>query len=143
MNRRPSPSGFTVLEMMAAVSIICILVGIYYVMIDSYKARRSDELAAKALMQAARAQEEFFAKEHYYFDAQVSGETGDTYLTTPEGTRTAVLVPRGVALSLKTTDKDRREFEGAAFYVGSEVIHTYRSRNGKISTSVRGKEETG
>jgi Tfp pilus assembly protein PilE len=143
MKRSPSHAGITVLEMMAAVSIICILVGTYYVMTDSYNARRSDELAAKALMQAARAQEEFFAKEHYYFDAQINGESGDAFLTTPDGNRTSVLVPRGVALSVKTKDKERREFEGSAFYVGSDLVHTYRSRTGKISTSVRGKEETG
>jgi prepilin-type N-terminal cleavage/methylation domain-containing protein len=143
MTRSSSHSGFTVLEMAAAVAILCVLVGVYYVMVDSYKARRYDELAAKALMQAARAQEEFFAKEHYYFDAQINGDSGDAYLTTPDGAKTSVLVPRGVALRLRATDKQRREFEGSAFYVGSEVAHTYSSRTGKISTSVRGKEEAG
>jgi len=136
-----SKAGFTIVEMIIAMSIICVLVAIYYFMVDSYKDRRMGELAAKVLMQAQRAEEEYFAKEHRYFDAEVSGNGGETFLTTPGGARTTVRVPSNVILSLKTRGSEN--FVGYAFYTGSKVIHRYDSKTGKITTASRVQDETG
>ncbi|MCA1960022.1 MAG: type II secretion system GspH family protein [Desulfomonile sp.] len=141
MNVAKSRAGFTIVEMIIAMSIICVLIAIYYFMIDSYKDRRMSELAAKVLMQAQRAEEDYFKKEHRYFDAEVSGSGGETFLTTPGGIRTTVRVPSNVILSLKTRGSDN--FVGFAFYTGSKVIHRYDSKTGKITTASRTQDETG
>lgn len=138
-----SRAGFTIVEMIVAMCVICALIAIYYVMVDSYKDRRMSELAAKVLMQAARAQEDFFAKEHRYFEAELSGNGGDVFLTTPAGTRTTVRVPSNIILSLKTQGSEKRAFLGYAFYGGSKVIHRYDSRTGKITTASRVQDDTG
>lgn len=136
-----SKAGFTILEMIIVVCTICVLIAIYYVMVDSYKDRRMSELAAKVLMQAARAQEDYFAKEHRYFEAEVSGNGGEMFLTTPGGTRTTVKVPSNVILSLKPQGNEN--FIGYAFYTGSKVIHRYDSKTGKITTASRVQDDTG
>jgi len=101
------------------------------------------EQAAKALMLAARVQEEFFAKEHRYFDAEVSGNGGDAYLTTPTGGKTDVKIPLNVVLSLKSRGKDKAAFTGHAFYMGSKVVHQYNSETGKMTTVPRGQDQAG
>jgi len=138
-----SQAGFTILEMVAAIVVIAILTGIYFFLIDSYSERRMSEQAAKVLVLAARAQEEFFAKEHRYFDADVSGNGGEVYLSTPDGNKTTVLVPSRVVLSIKSRGKDRAAFTGQAFYTGSKVLHRYDSETGKISTVSRVQEDAG
>jgi len=143
MTATRSRAGFTIVEMIVAMCVICALIAIYYVMVDSYKDRRMSELAAKVLMQAQRAQEDYFAKEHRYFDAEVSGNGGDVFLTTPGGTRTTVRVPSNVILSLKTQGNEKRAFLGYAFYTGSKVIHRYDSKTGKITTASRVQDDTG
>lgn len=138
-----SRAGVTILEMMAVVVIISLLATIYFFMVESYKDRRMSEQAAKVLVQAARAQEEFFAAEHRYFDAEVSGNGGNVYLTAPGGAKTSVHVPASVTLTLKAQGKDKREFMGYAFYSGSKVVHRYDSKTGKITTSQRVRDEAG
>ncbi len=138
-----SDAGVTVLEMIVALSVISLLVGIYFVMVDSYRDRRMGEQAAKVLMQAALVQEEYFAKEHRYFDAEIVGSGGSALLTTPDGARTQVNVPSSVTLSIKTQGKEKREFIGYAFYSGSKVLHRYDSKTGKITTAPRARDDTG
>jgi len=143
MKNHRSQAGFTVLEMVAAVAIIAVLSGIYFFLLDSYRERRINEQAAKALMLAARVQEEFFAKEHHYFDSEVSGNGGDAHLTTPDGKPTTVLVPPKVVLTLKSRGKDQRSFVGQAFVIGSKVVHRYDSQTGKMTTASRSQDESG
>lgn len=138
-----SEAGFTVLEMVWAVAVIAIMSTIYFFMVDSYRERRLSEQAAKVLMLAARAEEEFFAKEHYYFDAELSGNGGATYLVTPDGRKTTVMVPERIVLSLKVRGKDKTAFIGHAFYTGSEILHRYDSEKGKIVTVSRVQDKSG
>ncbi len=143
MKKDASQAGFTVLEMIIGFAIIVVLGSIYYLMVDSYKDRRMSEMAAKVLMQAAKAQEEFFAKEQRYFDAEVSGNGGEVYLTTPGGIRTSVRVPANIVLSLKVQGKEKKEFFGYAFFTGGKLLHRYDSKTGKITTANRAQDETG
>lgn len=136
-------AGFTVVEMIAAVAIITALAVIYFIMVDSYNERRMSELSAKVLMQAAQVQEEYFAKQHRYFDADVQGNGGDTFLSAPSGEKTTVRVPSKVVLSIRSVGADKTEFVGHSFYTGSKVLHRYDSRTGKITTASRAQEETG
>lgn len=138
-----SQSGFTGTEMVFAVLMIAVLAAIYFLMLDSYRDRRMSEQAAKVLMLSARAQEEFFAKEHRYFDAEVSGDSGDGFLVTADGHRTSVQVPYRVVVSLKSRGHDRAGFSGQAYYKGSDFLHQYDSENGKIVTVRRNRDETG
>jgi len=138
-----SQRGLTVLEMMAAMGIIAVLGAIYFFMTDSYRDRRISEQAAKTLVQAARAEEDFFAQEHRYFDADVSGNGGEVFLTTPGGGKTSVRVPSNVILSLKAQGPQKREFNGYAFYAGSKFLHRYDSKTGKITTVERVRDEAG
>ncbi|MGD9817382.1 MAG: type IV pilin protein [Desulfomonilaceae bacterium] len=137
MNLRKDQSGFALFEMVSAIVIIAILSVIYFLMIDSYRERRMSEQAAKALMLAARAQEEFFAREHRYFDAEVSSKSKDSNLNFPGGTKTNVVVPMGVTLSLKTKGPERAAFSGESYYGGSKIIHRYDSEAGRITTHQR------
>ncbi len=123
-------AGFTILEMISAIAIIAVLSVIYLFLIDSYRERRMSEQAAKVLMLAAKVQEDYFAKEQKYFDAEVSGNGSEVYLTTPDGTKTVVRIPARVVLSLKAQNKDRR-FTGSAFYSGGKIVHQYRFDNGE------------
>lgn len=134
-------SGFALLEMVSAILIIAILSVIYFLMIDSYRERRMSEQAAKALMLAARAQEEYFAREHRYFDAEVSSKSKDSSLNFPGGTKTNVIVPTGVTLNLKTKGPERAAFSGEAFYGKSKIIHRYDSETGRIATFQRNQGE--
>jgi Tfp pilus assembly protein PilE len=138
-----SDAGVTVLEVTVALAVISLLVGIYLVMVDSYKDRRMSEQAAKVLMQAALVQEEYFAKEHRYFDAEIAGAGGSAVLTTPGGAKTQVHVPPSVTLSMKAHGQQKREFVGYAFYSGSKMIHRYDSKTGKITTGPRARDDTG
>jgi prepilin-type N-terminal cleavage/methylation domain-containing protein len=138
-----SAAGFTVLEMLTAVVVLGVLSAMYYVMVESYQERRMSEQAAKVLMLAARAQEEYFAKEHRYFDAEVSANGGDANLITPEGSKTKVTVPARVVLSLKTKGKERTAFVGHAFFSGSKVAHRYDSDTGKIVSVQRTQDDAG
>jgi prepilin-type N-terminal cleavage/methylation domain-containing protein len=135
-------AGFTILEMISAIAIIAILSVIYLFLIDSYRERRMSEQAAKVLMLAAKVQEEYFAKEQKYFDAEVSGNGGEVYLTTPDGAKTQVRIPARVVLSLKAKNKDRR-FTGSAFYTGGKIVHQYDSTTGKMTTTSRAQDEAG
>lgn len=143
MKRVRSETGFTVLELAFAIVIIAILSGIYFSFVDSYRTARIGEQAAKVLMLAARVQEEFFAKKHHYFDAEVSGNGGNAYLVTPDGTKTDVAVPANVVLSLKTRGKDQTAFSGYAFFSGSKVLHKYDSQTGKMTTVPRSQDDAG
>ena len=138
-----SRKGFTAIEMVVAIGIVAILAIIYFAMVDSYRDRRMNEQAAKVLMQAAKAQEEFFAKEHQYFDADVSGNGGGTVLKTPGGGQTSVRVPSDVTLRLKAQGAEKREFVGYAYYSESKVLHRYDSTTGKMSTVPRAREDAG
>ena len=141
MNLRNDQSGFALLEMVSAIIIIAILSVIYFLMTDSYRERRMSEQAAKALMLAARAQEEYFAREHRYFDAEVSSKSKDSHLNFPGGTRTNVVVPMGVTLNLRTRGAERAAFSGEASYGGSKIVHKYESETGRIATYQRGQGE--
>lgn len=141
MNRRNGQSGFALLEMVSAILIIAVLSVIYFLMIDSYRERRMSEQAAKALMLAARAQEEYFAREHRYFDAEVSSKSRDSNLNFPGGTKTNVVVPMGVTLQLKTRGPERAAFFGESYYGGSKIVHKYDSESGRIATYQRGQGE--
>jgi len=143
VKRAHSAAGFTVLEMVCAVLIVTVLAVIYFLMMDSYKDRRSSEVAAKVLMQSARVEEEFFAKEHRYFDAEVAGSGGETYLVTPSGEKSSVAVPTNVILSLRAVGPDKIAFVGNSFYTGSKVLHRYDSRTGKMTTVSRTQDEAG
>lgn len=125
MKQFKSQAGFTILEMVCAVAIVSVLCGIYFFLVDSYLDRRMNEQAAKALILAARVQEEYFSREHRYFDAEISGNGGDAYLVTPDGCKTDVLVPPRVILSLKSVGKEKASFTGQAFYSGGKVVHRY------------------
>ncbi|MFC1833482.1 type II secretion system protein [Thermodesulfobacteriota bacterium] len=141
--RLRSEAGFTIVEMVFAVLIIGVLTVIYFTMINTYKDGRMSEQAAKVLVQAARVQEEFNAKEAHYFDAEVTGNGGDAYLTLPSGKKTSVRVPPHVVLSLRAVGKERRSFVGHSFYTGSKVLHRYDSSEGRITTVKRLQEEAG
>jgi prepilin-type N-terminal cleavage/methylation domain-containing protein len=138
-----SERGFTILEMVCAVVIIAVLSAIYFFLIDSYRERRMSEQAAKVLMLAAKAEEDFFARQHHYFDAEVSGNSGDVFLSTPEGKPTKVQIPAKVNLSLKARGKDKTAFTGDSFYSGSKVLHRYDSEAGKMTTVQRGQGDAG
>jgi prepilin-type N-terminal cleavage/methylation domain-containing protein len=138
-----SERGFTILEMVCAVAIIGVLSAIYFFLIDSYRERRMSEQAARVLMLAAKAEEDFFAKQLYYFDAEVSGNSGDIYLSTPDGKPTMVQIPPKVNLSLKVRGKDKKVFTGQSFYSGSKILHRYDSEAGKMTTVQRGQEDAG
>jgi prepilin-type N-terminal cleavage/methylation domain-containing protein len=125
-----SESGFTIVEMAVAVVALGILSTIYFLMIDGYRERRMSEQAAKVLMLAAKAQEDYFAKEHHYFDAEISGNGDNSYLVRPDGLRTNVLVPPKVVLSIKTRKGGEPAFTGEAFYLGSRALHRYDSETG-------------
>ena len=101
------------------------------------------EQAAKVLVLAAKTEEDFFAKEHRYFDAEVSGNGDHLYLVTPDGKKTSVLVPPKVVVSLKTRGGSRPAFTGQAFYLGSKVLHRYDSETGKIATVSRNQDDSG
>ena len=143
MRGSKAEAGFTVLEMAAAVAIIAALTTIYFFLMDSYRDRRMSEQATRVLMLAAKVQEDFFAKEHRYFDAEVSGNGGDAYLTTPEGRKTDVKVPPNVVLTLKSRGKEKAAFTGQAFYMGGKVLHQYNSETGKMNTVSRTQDQTG
>jgi prepilin-type N-terminal cleavage/methylation domain-containing protein len=143
MKKSGSQAGITVVEMMVAVAVICVLATVYFMMVDSYRHRRMSEQAAKVLMQAARAEEQYFAKEHRYFDADVSGNGGGAFLIAPGGDKTSVRVPQAVILSLKAQGKDKRHFIGYAFFTGSKVLHRYDSQTGKMTTAQRVQDVTG
>jgi prepilin-type N-terminal cleavage/methylation domain-containing protein len=143
MKTRCSAAGFTILEMVVSILIVAVLAGIYFIMIDSYSERRAGEQAAKVLIQAARAEEDYFAKQHRYFDAEISGSKDEVCLATPEGGKTTVRVPANVVLSLKAQGEEKKEFNGYAFFVGSRLLHRYSSKTGKITTSSRGQDNTG
>lgn len=138
-----SQTGFTILEMVSAVLIIGVLSVIYFFLTDSYRERRMSEQAARVLMLSARAEEDYFAREHRYFDAEVLGNGGDQYLSTPDGRKTSVSIPPKVVLHLKTEARDKPAFTGYAFFMGSKVLHKYDSTTGKMTTVVRGQDETG
>jgi prepilin-type N-terminal cleavage/methylation domain-containing protein len=143
MKKVRSEAGFTVLELVFAIVIIAVLSGIYFSFMDSYRTARVGEQAAKVLMLAARVQEDFFAKQHHYFDAEVSGNGGDAYLVTPDGAKTDVAVPPNVVLSLKTRGKEQAAFSGYAFFSGSKVLHKYDSETGKMTTVPRSQDDSG
>ncbi len=134
-------AGFTIVEMVCAIAIIAILSGTYFFMIDSYRDRRMSEQAAKVLMLAAKAQEKYFATEHRYFDAEVTGNGSDVFVVTPDGARTSVLVPPNVVLSLKSRGMEKAAFTGHAFYTWSKVIHKYDSTTGKMTTVPRNQDD--
>jgi len=143
MNVSRSQGGFTILEMVCAVAIIGVLSAIYFFLIESYRERRMSEQAARVLMLAAKAEEDFFARQHHYFDAEVSGNSGDVFLSTPEGKPTTVQIPPKVTLTLKARGKDKTAFTGHSFYSGSKMLHRYDSEAGKMTTVSRGQDEAG
>jgi prepilin-type N-terminal cleavage/methylation domain-containing protein len=136
-----SKTGFTLLEMTTVILIIAVLAVIYFLEIDSYRERRMSELAAKTLMMAAKAQEDFFAHEHRYFDAKISGNGPNAILTAPNGTKTQVVAPAGVELNISTKGFEKKAFNGTAYYKGAKIIHKYDSETGKISTVFRSQED--
>ncbi len=137
MRRSKWEAGLTVVEMVAAMAIISMLGAIHFFMVEGYKDRRMSELAAKVLTQAARAEEEFFTREHRYFDADVQGNGGEEFLTVPGGGKTNVRIPPNIILSLKAQGKDKREFIGYAFFTKSRVLHRYESKTGKMTAGER------
>lgn len=143
MKSRNSQAGFTLLEMAFAVVILALLSAIYLLLVESYKERRMSEQAAKVLMLAAKAQEDYFAKEKQYFDAEIAGRGIDLYLTAPDGSKTDVLVPGKVVLSMKTAGKEKRAFTAYAFFTGSKVLHRYDSQTGKMTSSSRTQDDAG
>lgn len=136
-----STKGLTTVEMIFAIVAIAVLAGIYLFLVDSYKYRRMGEQAAKVLVLAAKAQEDFFAREHYYFDAEASGSSGEGYLMTPDGQKTNVQIPQSVVLNMKSQGKDRAAFTGIAYYQGGKFVHYYDSTTGKITTSQRSPDK--
>jgi prepilin-type N-terminal cleavage/methylation domain-containing protein len=143
MNVSRSEAGFTILEMVCAIAIIAVLSVIYFSLIDSYRERRMSEQAARVLMLAAKAEEDFFAKQHHYFDAELSGNGDDVFLSTPDGKQTKVQIPPKVTLSLKARGKDKTAFTGQSFYSASKVLHRYDSEAGKMTTVSRVQDGTG
>ncbi len=141
MNKSKSESGLTVVEVIFALGLITILSVVYYVLADSYKERRMSEKTAKALVLAAREEEDFFAKEHLYFDAEITATDGEVYFSTPTGVKTSVVVPPRVSLAIMTIGPEKSAFEGFAFFAGSKKVHKYDSRSGKMVTSQRAKDE--
>jgi Tfp pilus assembly protein PilE len=135
-------SGLTVIEMISAVLIITVLITIYVTMVDSYKERRLSEQSAKVLRQAAQAEEKFFAKQQHYFDAEINGNGGEAYLTTPTGESTGVQIPPMITLSLRAI-KGKSKFVGHSYYSGSKKLHRYDSETGKITTVSRIQDEAG
>ncbi len=142
MRKVNSESGLTVVEVIFGLMMITLLSVVYYVLVESYKERRMSEKAAKALMLAAREQEEYFAKEHRYFDAEVTASDGEAYLSTPGGTKTSVVVPPRVSLVMKAVGPDKKAFEGFAVFAGSRKVHQYHSKSGKMTTSERAKDDS-
>ncbi|MCL5126504.1 MAG: prepilin-type N-terminal cleavage/methylation domain-containing protein [Deltaproteobacteria bacterium] len=136
-----SNSGFTLVEMTAVILIIAVLAVIYFLEIDSYRDRRMSEMAAKTLMLAAKAQEDFFAREHRYFDAKISGNGLNSILTTPDGIKTQVVAPAGVALNIRTKGFEKKAFTGSAYYKGSKMVHKYDSETGKMTVIPRSQED--
>jgi Tfp pilus assembly protein PilE len=134
-------SGFSIVEFLAAVGIIAIMSIIYSLMVGEYKDHRMSETAAKVLRQAASAQEDYFAKYHEYFDADITGNGDEVFLTTPKGERTDVRIPTGVVLSLKARGKNKASFVGESFCAGSGALHRYDSREGKITSVERMRED--
>jgi len=132
---RKSSKGLTTIEMIFAIVTITVLAGIYLFLVDSYKYRRMGQQVAKVLMLATKVQEDFFAREHYYFDAEVSGGSGEGYLVTPDGQQTNVQIPQSVVLSMKSQGRDRAAFTGTAYYQGGRFVHYYDSTTGKITTN--------
>ncbi len=141
MKPHRSNAGFTLVEMTTVILIIVVLAVIYFLEIDSYRERRMSEMAAKTLMLAAKAQEDFFAREHRYFDAKISGNGLNSTLTTPDGIKTQVVAPSGVVLSIKTEGFEKKAFTGNAYYKGSKIVHKYDSETGKITTVPRSQED--
>ena len=92
------------------------------------------------LMLAAKAEEDFFAKQHRYFDAELSGNGDDVFLCTPDGKQTSVQIPPKVTLSLKARGKDKTAFTGQSFYSASNVLHRYDSEAGKMTTMSRAQD---
>jgi Tfp pilus assembly protein PilE len=129
-----SKTGLTILEMTTVILIIALLSVSYFLEIDSYRERRMSELAAKTLMLAAKAQEDFFAREHRYFDGKISGNGPNAVLTAPNGTKTQVVAPAGVELNITTKGFEKRAFSGTSYYKGAKIIHKYDSETGKIRT---------
>ena len=76
-----------------------------------------------------------------FFDAEVSGNGGDAFLTTPGGGRTSVRIPSNVVLNLKALGKDKRAYTGYAFYSGSKALHRYDSKMGKMTTVTRVQDD--
>jgi prepilin-type N-terminal cleavage/methylation domain-containing protein len=140
---RRSQTGFTILEMVSAIFIIAVLSATYFLLTNSYKERRMSEQAARVLMMSAQAEENYFAKQMHYFDAEVTGTSADSYLTTPDGHKTSVHIPRRVVLHLKAEGTDKPSFSGYAFYIGSKVLHKYDSTTGKMTTVNRGQDDAG
>lgn len=136
--KKRSIKGLTTIEMTFAIATIAVLTGIYVYLMDSYKYRRMGEQAAKVLMLAAKVQEDFFAREHHYFDAEVYGGTGSGYLVTPDGQKTNVQIPQSVVLRMKSEGK---AFTGTAYYQGGKFVHHYDSTKGKITTSERSPDK--
>lgn len=136
-----SQSGFSIVEFLAAIGIIAVMAVIYSLMVGEYKDHRMSETAAKVLRLAAAAEEEYFAKRHVYFDADVTGNGDEVYLTTPRGERTDVKIPLGVTLSLKARGKNKASFIGESFCAGSKNLHRYDSREGKITSLERMRED--
>lgn len=143
MKSSRAEAGFTILEMIFAIALIAALCTIYFFLIDSYRERRMSEQAARVLMLAARAQEEFFAKEHHYFDAEIAGNGAETFLAAPDGKKIDVRIPAKVVLTLRSRGKDKAAFTGQAFYSGSKVLHRYDSETGKMTTISRVQDQTG
>ncbi len=142
MKLSPRNQGFTLLEMAWALVVIAALSAIYFFLLDSYQERSMSEQAAKVLMLTARAQEEYFTKEHRYFDVDVAG-SGDAHVLAPDGHKTSVRVPTHVVVSIRTRGKEKTAFTGQAYYSGSKIMHRYDSESGKMTTVSRGQEETG
>jgi prepilin-type N-terminal cleavage/methylation domain-containing protein len=138
-----SQRGLTLPELVFSVALIATLTTIYFLLVDSYSDQRLSEQAAKVLMQAAKAQEDFFAKEHRYFDAETSSTNGDPSLTTSDGIKTSVLVPPRIIVSLKSRGPEKRAFSGYSYYRGGKLIHKYDSESGKIKTVQRDQGDSG
>jgi prepilin-type N-terminal cleavage/methylation domain-containing protein len=138
-----SQRGLTLPELIFSIALIAILTTIYFLLVDSFSDQRLSEQAAKVLMQAAKAQEDFFIKEHRYFDAETSSASGDSNLTTSEGIKTSVLVPPRIIVSLKSRGAEKRAFSGYSYCLGGKLLHKYDSESGKIKTVQRDQGDSG